>query len=87
MKHNISASLFVLVTGLALSGVAALLQQHWINSNLCCSAFWPVVIMGSILEIGKLAADVLAIPQLGVYQMEGEDIFSISNSRSYGHYF
>jgi hypothetical protein len=54
MKHNILAFL-VLITGLALSGVAAYYSIIGLTA-IFAGAFWPVVIMGSILEIGKLVA-------------------------------
>jgi len=54
MKHNLLAYL-VLITGLALSGVAAYYSIIGLTA-IFAGAFWPVIIMGSILEIGKLVA-------------------------------
>lgn len=54
MKNSFLAYL-VLLTGLALSGVAAYYSIIGLTA-IFAGAFWPVVIMGSILEIGKLVA-------------------------------
>lgn len=54
MKNHFLAYL-VFVTGLALSAVAAYYSIIGLTA-IFAGAFWPVIIMGSILEIGKLVA-------------------------------
>ena len=53
--NNRFLAYLVFVTGLALSAVAAYYSIIGLTA-IFAGAFWPVIIMGSILEIGKLVA-------------------------------
>jgi hypothetical protein len=48
-------TLLVFVTGIAISAVAAYYSIIGLTS-IFAGAFWPIIIMGSVLEVGKLVA-------------------------------
>lgn len=52
---NIFLSAITLISGLAISGIAAYYSIVGLTAIFAAS-FWPVVIMGSALEVGKLVA-------------------------------
>lgn len=54
MKQNL-LNYLVFLTGLAISAVAAYYSIIGLTA-IFAGAFWPVVIMGSVLEVGKLVA-------------------------------
>ena len=54
MKQNL-LNYLVFLTGLIISGVAAYYSIIGLTA-IFAGAFWPVVIMGTSLEIGKLVA-------------------------------
>lgn len=54
MKHDL-LNYLVFITGIAISAVAAYYSIIGLTA-IFAGAFWPVVIMGSVLEVGKLVA-------------------------------